>query len=68
MSTLEPDSAIYCADCHAQGREQLMIKDRDAGHLCPVCDVHDDCSDFPCSADPELNPRDRCPLNEGAAA
>lgn len=34
----------FCSDCLS-----LMIEDDGAGHLCPACDVHGDCEDFPCS-------------------
>lgn len=29
-----------------------MVEDNGAGELCPSCDWHDDCGDFPCSGEP----------------
>jgi hypothetical protein len=31
-----------------------MSTDSDAGALCPRCDAHDDCADFPCTGDDEV--------------
>lgn len=46
----------FCSECLS-----LMVDDHGAGHLCPVCDEHDDCDTAPCSGDAELGP---CALNK----
>lgn len=52
--TAEHEDA-FCANCLS-----LMVEDHGAGHLCPVCDEHDDCDDFPCSG----FDGDACVLNQ----
>jgi len=50
-----------CSECST-----LMVEDRGAGHLCPVCDDHPiwDCGTaFPCSGLPGLREIDPCVLN-----
>lgn len=51
MTTAATTETTYCADCEARGVDTAMLEDDGAGHLCPVCDVHDDCEDFPCSGE-----------------
>lgn len=38
------ETDAFCEDCLS-----LMVDDYGAGHLCPVCDAHPSCGEFPCS-------------------
>lgn len=51
-------AGAFCSEC-----ESLMVADDGAGYLCPACDSHEDCTDFPCSGEQGLRAVIPCVLN-----